>query len=177
MGAAALVQYDVIIFTTTASSSWWLQIILHTTFSDRACWCSGNSLYLSLGGSWMHFRLAYLTENVMAFLSHSPSKTSSVHQRSSHLIRCNITSAVETVSLNGSLLLGQKLQLQCFRWQLTWSLVRIPDEVRVSVKLTTNIHLVLRSRIRGAIPPLHQYALMAWCSVKNKAQGQLYLYL
>jgi len=48
----------------------------------------------------MHFRLAYLTENVMAFLSHSPSKTSSVHQRSSHLIRCNITSAVETASLN-----------------------------------------------------------------------------
>jgi hypothetical protein len=28
----------------------------------------------------------------------------------------------------------------------------------------------------GAIPPLPQYAFMAWCSVK-KAQGQLYLYL
>jgi hypothetical protein len=27
----------------------------------------------------------------------------------------------------------------------------------------------------GAIPPLPQYAFMAWCSVK--AQGQLYLYL
>jgi hypothetical protein len=27
-----------------------------------------------------------------------------------------------------------------------------------------------------AIPPLTQYAFMAWCSVK-KAQGQLYLYL
>jgi hypothetical protein len=27
----------------------------------------------------------------------------------------------------------------------------------------------------GAIPPLSQYAFMAWCSVK--AQGQLYLYL
>jgi len=26
----------------------------------------------------------------------------------------------------------------------------------------------------GAIPPLPQYALMAWCSVKT--QGQLYLY-
>jgi hypothetical protein len=26
----------------------------------------------------------------------------------------------------------------------------------------------------GAIPPLPQYAFMAWCSVK--AQGQLYLY-
>jgi hypothetical protein len=29
--------------------------------------------------------------------------------------------------------------------------------------------------MRGAVPPLHQYAFMAWCSVK--AQGQLYLYL
>jgi len=27
--------------------------------------------------------------------------------------------------------------------------------------------------MRGAIPPLPQYAFMAWCSVK--AQGQLYL--
>jgi len=27
----------------------------------------------------------------------------------------------------------------------------------------------------GAIPPLSQYALMAWCSLKN-AQGQIYLY-
>jgi hypothetical protein len=26
----------------------------------------------------------------------------------------------------------------------------------------------------GAIPPLPQYAFMAWCSVKRKAQGQLY---
>jgi hypothetical protein len=32
---------------------------------------------------------------------------------------------------------------------------------------------VLRSRVHGAIPPLPQYAFMAWCSVK--AQGQLYL--
>jgi hypothetical protein len=30
-------------------------------------------------------------------------------------------------------------------------------------------------RMSGAIPPLPQYAFMAWCSVK--AQGQLYLYL
>jgi hypothetical protein len=27
----------------------------------------------------------------------------------------------------------------------------------------------------GAIPPIHQYAFMAWCSVK--AQGQIYLYI
>jgi len=27
----------------------------------------------------------------------------------------------------------------------------------------------------GAILPLPQYAFMAWCSVKRKAQGQLYL--
>jgi hypothetical protein len=29
--------------------------------------------------------------------------------------------------------------------------------------------------MRGDVPPLPQYALMVWCSVK--AQGQLYLYL
>jgi hypothetical protein len=30
--------------------------------------------------------------------------------------------------------------------------------------------------MRGAIPPLSQYAFMVWCSVK-KAQGQLHFYL
>jgi hypothetical protein len=30
-------------------------------------------------------------------------------------------------------------------------------------------------RMYGAIPPLSQYAVMVWCSVK--AQGKLYLYL
>jgi hypothetical protein len=29
--------------------------------------------------------------------------------------------------------------------------------------------------MRGAIPSLPQYAFMAWCSVKNAAQGYLYL--
>jgi len=33
-----------------------------------------------------------------------------------------------------------------------------------------------RSRISGGIPPLLQYALMARCTVKEKAQGQLYFY-
>jgi hypothetical protein len=45
---------------------------------------------------------------------------------------------------------------------------------RSSVKLTTHLHLVPRSRMRGAIPPFPQYAFMAWCSVK--AQGKLYLF-
>jgi hypothetical protein len=31
--------------------------------------------------------------------------------------------------------------------------------------------------MRGAIHPLPQYAFMAWCPVKEKAQGLLYLYL
>jgi hypothetical protein len=31
--------------------------------------------------------------------------------------------------------------------------------------------------MRKVILPLPQYTFMAWCSVKNKAQGQLYLYL
>jgi hypothetical protein len=42
------------------------------------------------------------------------------------------------------------------------------------VKLTTHLHLVPRSRMLGALPPLPQYAFLAWCSVKP--QGQLYLY-
>jgi hypothetical protein len=46
---------------------------------------------------------------------------------------------------------------------------------RLGVKLTTHLHLVPKSRMRGAILALPQYAFMACCSVK--AQGQLYLYL
>jgi hypothetical protein len=42
------------------------------------------------------------------------------------------------------------------------------------VKLPTHLHLVSRSRMRGAISPRLQYAFMAWRSVK--VQGQLYLY-
>jgi hypothetical protein len=38
-----------------------------------------------------------------------------------------------------------------------------------------HLHLVPRSRMRGAILPLPQYAFMAWCWLK--AQGQLYLTL
>jgi len=37
-----------------------------------------------------------------------------------------------------------------------------------------HLHLVPRSRIRGAIRPLLHYAFLAWFSVK--AQGQLYIY-
>jgi len=36
---------------------------------------------------------------------------------------------------------------------------------------------VPRSRMSGAIPPLAQYAFMAWCSVKAEEQLYLYLYL
>jgi hypothetical protein len=36
-------------------------------------------------------------------------------------------------------------------------------------------HLAPRSRMLWDIPPLTQYAFMAWCSVKT--QGQIYLYL
>jgi hypothetical protein len=35
------------------------------------------------------------------------------------------------------------------------------------VNLTTHLHLVLRSRIRGALPSLPRYAFMAWCSAKK----------
>jgi len=40
--------------------------------------------------------------------------------------------------------------------------------------LTTHLHIVVLSRMSGAIPPLLQYAFMAWCSVK--AQGEIYLF-
>jgi hypothetical protein len=43
------------------------------------------------------------------------------------------------------------------------------------MKLTTHLYLVPRSRMLGDIPPLFQYTFMAWCSVKKKAQEQLYL--
>jgi hypothetical protein len=35
------------------------------------------------------------------------------------------------------------------------------------VKLTTHLHLVPMSRMRGAIPPLPQYLFLAWCLVKH----------
>jgi len=35
-------------------------------------------------------------------------------------------------------------------------------------KLTTHLHVVLRSRIRGAIPRLLQYIFMAWYLVKHR---------
>jgi hypothetical protein len=36
------------------------------------------------------------------------------------------------------------------------------------VILTTYLHFVPRSRMRGAIHPLPQYVFMAWCSVKTR---------
>jgi hypothetical protein len=39
---------------------------------------------------------------------------------------------------------------------------------RPGVKLTIHLHLVPRSRMRGAIPPLPQYVFMAWCLVKHR---------
>jgi hypothetical protein len=34
--------------------------------------------------------------------------------------------------------------------------------------MTTHLHLVPRSRMRGAIPPLPQFVFMAWCLVKHR---------
>jgi hypothetical protein len=47
------------------------------------------------------------------------------------------------------------------------------------MNLTTHLHLVLRSRTRATIPPLPQYAFLAWCSVKVQEQVYIlpYLYL
>jgi hypothetical protein len=41
------------------------------------------------------------------------------------------------------------------------------------MKLTTHLHLVLRSKNEWSYTSTPQYAFMAWCSVKGK--GQLYL--
>jgi hypothetical protein len=43
------------------------------------------------------------------------------------------------------------------------------------VKLTTHLHLVPRYRMRTAIPPLHQYAFIVWCSVKAQENFNFYL--
>jgi hypothetical protein len=43
------------------------------------------------------------------------------------------------------------------------------------VKLTTHPQLVLRSMNAWSYKSTPQYALMAWCPVRKKAQGQLYI--
>jgi hypothetical protein len=40
-------------------------------------------------------------------------------------------------------------------------------EITFELKLTICLHLVLRLRMRGAIPSLLQYVFMGWCSVKK----------
>jgi hypothetical protein len=46
------------------------------------------------------------------------------------------------------------------------------------MKLTTHLHLVLKSKNAWSYISALQYAFMAWRSVKKEtAQGQLYLYL
>jgi hypothetical protein len=39
-----------------------------------------------------------------------------------------------------------------------------------------HLHLVPRSRMRGAIPPLPQYVFTAWCLVKHRDNFTSYLY-
>jgi hypothetical protein len=41
------------------------------------------------------------------------------------------------------------------------------------VKMITHLHLVPKSRMRGAINPLPQYAFMAWCLVKKRTETTL----
>jgi len=49
---------------------------------------------------------------------------------------------------------------------------------RRGVKLTTHLHLVPRSRMRGAIRPLPQYALWRGAQLKNRRDNfTFYLYL
>jgi hypothetical protein len=78
--------------------------------------------------------------------------------------KCSDISVIQHVKTMSKLALGLTQPfIQC-----------VPGALSLGVKLTTHIHLVLTSRMHGVIPPLLQYAFMAWCSVE--AQGQLYLY-
>jgi len=45
------------------------------------------------------------------------------------------------------------------------------------VKLTTHLHFVSRSRMRGAIPPLPQYTFMACCSVIKYTDNFAFTYV
>jgi hypothetical protein len=45
------------------------------------------------------------------------------------------------------------------------------------MKLTSHLHLVARSRMRGAVLPLSQYAFKAWCSFKKKLRDNFTLTL
>jgi hypothetical protein len=65
----------------------------------------------------------------------------------------------------------------------------VPGALSLGVKergreATTHLHLLPRSRMHGAIPPLSQYVFMAWCLVKHRdnftftfCQEQLYILL
>jgi hypothetical protein len=44
----------------------------------------------------------------------------------------------------------------------------------LGIDLTINLHLVARSRMREAVPPLSQYAFMEWCSVKVE-RGHIFI--
>jgi hypothetical protein len=50
-----------------------------------------------------------------------------------------------------------------------------PTQTPIRWKLTTHLHLMSRSRICGSYTFIPQYAFIAWWSVQNKEQGQLYL--
>jgi hypothetical protein len=43
-----------------------------------------------------------------------------------------------------------------------------PGSKAAGVKLTSHLHLLPRSRMRGAIPPLPRYVFMVWCLVKHR---------
>jgi hypothetical protein len=45
------------------------------------------------------------------------------------------------------------------------------------MKLTTHLHLVPRSIMHGTMPPLPQYAFIAWCLVKHRDNFAFTFYL
>jgi len=76
----------------------------------------------------------------------------------------------------------------CFNWDRTGHrpyseiIIYVPGVLSLGLKRPEreadhSLHLGPRSRMCGAVTLIPQYASMAWCSVKKKAQEQLYLYL
>jgi len=53
--------------------------------------------------------------------------------------------------------------------------IKLCFSVRRGVKLTTHLHLMSKSRMRGAVPPIPNTP--SWRGARLKAQRQLYLYL
>jgi hypothetical protein len=89
--------------------------------------------------------------------------------------QCSLTSWHTDCNIWHSILLGASLYRPVTVGLTQPPIQRVSGALSLRIKRPgreADLHLVPRSRMRPAIPPLPQYAFMAWCSVK--AQGQLH---